>query len=139
MARPVIAVVEDDPALAMLNRDLLLDEGYDPRVWTDHHEAWQFICAQHPALVIMDVWLRGHNHSAALLHRFTQHAFLRTVPVIVCSGDVRALADHAARLDPHRFAVVAKPFELDDVLATIHRLLAAAAPVPTPAPQQSAS
>jgi len=126
MARPIIAVVEDDPALAMFMAELLLDEGYDPRMWPDHQDALSFICGQQPQLAIMDVWLYGHNHGVELLQRFTQHASLRTVPVIICSGDVHALAEHAAQLDPRRFAMLAKPFDLDELLATLQRLLALA-------------
>jgi DNA-binding response OmpR family regulator len=126
MARPVIAVVEDDPALAMFIVDLLLDEGYDPRVWPHHQEAWHFICTQQPQLVIVDIWLHGYNDGVELLQRLGQHASLQTVPVIVCSGDVRALTDQAARLDPQRHAMLAKPFDLDDLLATMQRLLALA-------------
>lgn len=125
MARPVIAVVEDDPAMAMLMTDVLLDEGYDPRVWANHQEAFAFICVQQPQLVILDVWLYGHNHGMQLLQRVAQHPPLAAMPVIVCSGDTHALDQHAAVLDPHRSAVLAKPFELDDLLAAIHRLLAA--------------
>ncbi len=126
MTRPVIAVVEDDPALAMLITDLLLDEGYDPRVWRNHQEAFTFIWMQQPQLVILDVWLFGHNYGMQLLERVAQHPPLATMPLVVYSGDTNALDQHAAMLNPHRSAVLAKPFELDDLLDAIHRLLAVA-------------
>jgi DNA-binding NtrC family response regulator len=47
------------------------------------------------------------------------------LPVLVCSGTLHAIEAAAERLTQPHIAVLLKPFDIDELLVTVHRLLAA--------------
>jgi len=72
--------------------------------------------------LILDLRLPLPLDGWALLGRLRTDPALRTLPVLVCTGDERAVRDQAAVLQHPGCAVLAKPFDLADLLATLVRL-----------------
>jgi len=61
MTVPVIAVVEDDPAIAMFIAELLIHEGYVVHIWPSGDDAFEFVCKTTPRLIILDRWLHERD------------------------------------------------------------------------------
>ncbi len=70
----------------------------------------------------MDLRLPPPLDGWALLERLREDPALRMLPVLVCTGDDRAVREQVALLNRPGCAVLAKPFDLDDLLAMLVRL-----------------
>ncbi len=117
-----IAVIDDDEAMRDLLAEVLADEGYEPLLFADGAMALPALSGQPPDALILDLGLPPPLDGWALLARLRVDPTLRTLPVLVRTGDERAVRDQAAVLDRPGCAVLAKPFDLDDLLATLVRL-----------------
>jgi DNA-binding response OmpR family regulator len=77
-----------------------------------------------PDLVLLEV----HSYAApagwALLECLCADEVTQSIPVIVWSTHSSVLAERLARLRTHGCAVVAKPFDINVLLATIKQLVA---------------
>src|SRR5262245_29584502 len=110
-------VVEDDDALSSLMVALLEDEGYEIRVAPDGAQAVSVLETWHPNVIVLDLRMPRMD---GWRFREAQRANpdLCDIPVVVVSA-LTNLPEHVAGLDAA--AVVAKPFELDVLLAAIAR------------------
>jgi two-component system, OmpR family, response regulator len=122
MESKTIVVVEDNATIAQLIKDILNDvPGYGAVSLGDGDQAMMVITAVRADLAILDVDLPriGGLQIAAELRRTPQTA---AIPILFMSaGEHRATL---ARAGFHDF--LAKPFDLDDLLARVARLLARA-------------
>jgi CheY-like chemotaxis protein len=114
--RPSVLVVEDDPELRTLYRTTLALAGYSVTAAEDGVEALRRIEADPPDIIVLDLGLPrlggGDVH-----HEITSHAETVAIPIVVVTGD-------AGRLQRDEFpCVLAKPVDLDELVATVDRCL----------------
>lgn len=115
-----ILLVDDELSILEALEDVLTSEGYRVEVARHGEEALRALAEVRPDLILMDLMMPvmdGHT----LLHRLRDSEF-RSIPVVVMSA---GRFNGPSTLAP---PFVAKPFELDHLLATIHRHLHAKAP-----------
>jgi DNA-binding response OmpR family regulator len=117
---PCILIVEDDPAIQTLLLDILHEQGYATMCCQAAQEAQALIMAEQPDLCILDIHLLDRPAGgwevlslARLLPATT------TVPIIVCSADIRFLEVKRQELHAQRCIILPKPFELDVLLAAV--------------------
>src|SRR5437764_9681157 len=124
-ARGRIAVIDDDPTFVELMRDLLTDgEGYE--VLTAPHllQTIEFVKSALPDLIILDLMLGWDQTGWGVLELLREDPCLARIPVILCSASTPALLNrHAPAAGHAAVAVVSKPFDLDDMLGVVNRLL----------------
>ncbi|HEX7126086.1 MAG TPA: response regulator [Thermodesulfobacteriota bacterium] len=111
-----VLVVEDDPDTAALLSLLIGTEGYEVHVVATLRDARAAFAGLAPALVVLDVVLPdgdGLTLCSDLRGRRPR------VPVVVVTARVDA-ATRAASLAAGCAAFIAKPFELDEIVAEIH-------------------
>ena len=108
-----VLVVDDERAIRDAIGFLLRDEGYQVRQAGDGAEAWAEIQRAVPDLLLTDVKM-PHLDGIALIRRARDegHGF----PVIIMTAQ-------RARVDAPRVHHLPKPFDLDELLALIERLL----------------
>jgi DNA-binding response OmpR family regulator len=115
-ARPRILIVEDEPALALLMGDLLRDEGFSVRIENSARATLEGVMAYQPDVVIFD-WRLQEMDGEAFYQRLRDTGV--RAPAILCTampgGDALA-----ARLGVSH---VAKPFDIDEFLATVRKAL----------------
>lgn len=118
-----ILIVEDDVALLRVLRDNFLFDGFDVACAGDGHEALARARAFAPDLVILDVMLPGRDGFALapLLRRGGQTAVI----MLTARSDK---ADKLTGLNLGADDYVAKPFDLDELLARVHAVLRRASP-----------
>src|SRR5919202_1165897 len=75
-----------------------------------------------PDLVLLEVHPYAAPMGWALLERLCADEVTQTIPVIVWSTHSSVLAERLAQLRTHGCAVVAKPFDINVLLATIEQL-----------------
>ncbi len=111
-----ILVIDDDPAIVELVRDILEFEGYDVAVATNGREGIAVLDQIRPALVLLDMRmpvLDGWGFARVLQERGM------TIPIVVMTAaqDAKQWA-----LEIRADGYVAKPFEFDELLHAIHAI-----------------
>jgi len=122
----MILVVEDDDAVAMMIQDYLSGHSYRTARAADGREAVEVVHALRPDLIVMDLMmprLTGGEAATAL----RRDPLTEKIPIVAISAvaDVTSIAEMLP-LDE----VLPKPFDLDDLVAAIERLLPASVEQP---------
>jgi len=110
-----ILLVEDDPAIRSLILELLAEEGYDVHVAVDGQSGVRAARSNRPDLILMDLMLPVLDGMAATRQLKRDPATCQ-IPIIAISAGTN-LRIHANDLPAD--GVVAKPFDLDTLLAAI--------------------
>ena len=98
---------------------MLSDEGFEVRATADGREALSALDNWTPSIILLDLMMPGMDGWAFREHQ-RKRADAANVPVIVMSA-ARSLKTDVESIAPA--AVLAKPFNLDDLLETIRRVL----------------
>ena len=120
-----IAVIDDDAVFVELMHDLLsLGEGYEVVSTSQWVHSYEFIKAQRPDLVILDLMMGRDQTGWAVLDLLRGDPHTASIPVILCSAAAPALIQHTARLEDHlKVEAVAKPFDVDHLLGLVARMV----------------
>lgn len=121
MAR--ILIVEDEPEIQALIGDLLLLEGYEVHALGRVPRGLDAIRRLAPDAIILDLRLPGVG-GVELLRLLSADARLCTTPILICSGAVDLRELYSEEFRALGCEVVAKPFELDELLDGVRRALA---------------
>lgn len=121
--KPVVLLAEDEEHIARLIQYKLGRSGYEVVVARNGEEALQILDARRWALLILDVMMPIQD-GWAVLRAVRNHPALRGAPVLMLSaqGQLQEMA-HAADLEVQ--AYLKKPFELDELVACVARLVEA--------------
>ena len=120
MAR--ILVADDELTITMVLEQVLADEGFDVVTAGDGKEALA-VASQLPApdLILVDLYMPEVN-GKDFVSRLRANSSLKNVPVIVVTGAVSHERDYPS---PGSYQMlISKPFDLEDVVAQVKRLLA---------------
>ena len=116
-----VLVAEDDPGLAGLLVEVLREEGYRA-VTASGVEALALARADPPQLILLDVLMPGLD-GLAVWRRLRGDPRTREVPVVFATAlPAEVLAPRLAGCGHE--AVLAKPFTLDQLVATVRRVTA---------------
>jgi two-component system nitrogen regulation response regulator NtrX len=122
MSAPNILVVDDEPDIRSLVKEILEDEGFDVMVAEDAQSARQARLARRPDLTLLDIWMPDTD-GITLLKEWSQ-AGPPDTPVIMMSGHGTVeTAVEATRLGAYDF--IEKPLSLPKLLLTVRRALEA--------------
>jgi CheY-like chemotaxis protein len=120
-----VLVIEDDDDIREVMQEALVSEGYRVDVARDGLEALgQLEARTQPPVILLDMMMPRMD-GEAFLKALRGRPALADAPVIVISGNA------AAREKARQLAAAAclvKPFELDELLSVIRRLVRSAAP-----------
>ncbi len=123
MPDALILVVDDEPDIRALLKDVLEDEGYRVVLAGNAAEGRSVAAASKPDLLLLDIWMPGED-GIALLRSWQTDAGL-PCPVVMMSGHgTIETAVEATRLGAYDF--IEKPITLAKLLITVERALEAA-------------
>ncbi len=123
MAQANILVVDDEPDIRELIRDILEDEGYAVATAADAREAREVRRAVRPDAILLDVWMPDTD-GVSLLREWNEAGGL-PCPVVMMSGHANIeTAVEATRLGAYDF--IEKPLSMAKLLLIIGRALEAA-------------
>ncbi|MBI3970677.1 MAG: response regulator [Chloroflexi bacterium] len=120
-----ILVADDDKAIRDFIRQALEDEGYAVVTAADGREALELLAVVRPAAILVDVAMPnvdGVHLIDAYRRRPAPHA-----PIVLCSARLD-LSLTAAQM--HVDALLAKPFDLEELLDVCKQAVARSEPVP---------
>ncbi|MFA7096567.1 MAG: sigma-54 dependent transcriptional regulator [Gammaproteobacteria bacterium] len=122
MAGHHILVVDDEPEIRNLVREILQDEGYEVSVAENAESAQRARRARRPDLILLDIWMPDTD-GITLLKQWSEAGGL-PCPVIMMSGHGTVeTAVEATRLGAYDF--IEKPLSLAKLLLTVERALQA--------------
>jgi CheY-like chemotaxis protein len=118
-AQPIL-VVDDDPAILDLIAQVLLEEGYEVLAVSNGQTAVDLARKLRPHLILLDLMMPEMNgwQVTAVLKADPQ---TRAIPILLLSAR-RDMARTANELGVT--AYLEKPFDLDDLLSRVKRILA---------------
>jgi DNA-binding response OmpR family regulator len=120
-APSVIAIVEDQAAIAELLHDILDDAGYLPIVISEPEAVVETIKRTGAEIVLLDIMMPRRNGWEVLDDLRADQA-TRDVPVVLTSAVYDRIGRRPLPIGgPIRFA--AKPFDMGDLLGTIESLI----------------
>ena len=123
--RARIALINDDTAFLELMRELLQEiEGYEVLICKEGDKAYEYVKAQRPDLIILDIRMGGEEVGWTVLELLTLDPETRPIPLLVCSAAIRDLQEHEPLLRRYGVDVLPKPFDLDALLEKVEAALA---------------
>jgi len=121
MSAPHILVVDDEPDIRELIKDILDDEGYEVTIAENAQTAREARRNRKPDLVLLDIWMPDTDGISLLREWNDDNAHVET-PVVMMSGHGTVeTAVEATRLGAYDF--IEKPLSLAKLLLTVRRAL----------------
>ena len=120
----VVVVADDDPYLVELYQFILIEAGHQVLCCFSGNEAERVIRRVKPDVAIVDMQMEAQDAGLRLLETIRANPETSRVAVIVCSADVLFLDAQREHIARHGGETIAKPFEIDHLLATVERLVA---------------
>lgn len=117
-----ILVVDDDQDILEVLKYILEESGYVVDTLSDGHLLFDKIHEHTPDLILLDIML-GTVDGRELCKAIKSNEDTHKIPVIMVSASHTATGYFNADLGPNDF--VAKPFDINDLLDTVHKQLAA--------------
>ncbi len=118
--KPLVLVVDDDPVIRSTVAELLLDEGYAVEQAGDGSQALQVVQRSTPNAIVLDLMMPVLD-GWAFVDQCRALPQCADVPIVVMSA-THGLHETAERLhDMGVRAVVAKPFDVDALIAIVQR------------------
>jgi DNA-binding response OmpR family regulator len=134
MARQHIFVVTGAPNFLSLVSELLQSADFNVTTTNYVPETFDMVAALDPALLIVDLEI-GQQAGWDLLEHLQRGAATRGLPVLLSSTEPYLLAQ--ARADADRYGshrLFIKPFDIADLVATVHDIIGRAGAVEAPHP-----
>lgn len=121
MNRKRILVVDDDESILSVVGIILEDEGYDVALLQDGTKLFERIDEFHPDLIVMDVML-GNADGRQLCNTIKADNQLNAIPVVMISAGFEMSKTIRDACNPDDF--IEKPFDIDDLVARVDKLMA---------------
>jgi len=110
--KPLILVVDDEPDIRELIKDILEDEGYQVKLAANGEEARVALASQNPSLILLDIWMPDID-GISLLKEFKQQDSDLTIVMMSGHGTIETAVE-ATRLGASDF--IEKPLSMAKLL-----------------------
>ncbi|MGZ3673700.1 MAG: response regulator [Ktedonobacterales bacterium] len=114
-----IMVINDTPEILDLFRELLETEGYEVILYSFAPFELTEIERLQPDLIVLDFIIGRANAGWQLLQMLKMRRATAAIPVVICSAQTHFVRQIEGYLATHDIRVVAKPFDIDELLTTI--------------------
>jgi DNA-binding NtrC family response regulator len=121
-----VVINDDTPFLELMEALLEGEEGYEVHVRKEWNNAYEYVKEMRPDLVILDIVMGSEERGWNILNLLTLDPETRGIPVVVCSAAVQSLRQHTPMMERHGISALAKPFDLEQLLAAVEQMLASA-------------
>jgi CheY-like chemotaxis protein len=121
--KPLIAVVNDEPAITEMLSAFFIDEEYHVLTARSGAQAHTLIQRELPDLVVLDMQMEQRDSGLVLLELLRLDPTTEHIPIIMCSADGRFLRENENHLRAHGCALLEKPYNLSELLAQVRTFL----------------
>jgi DNA-binding response OmpR family regulator len=120
--RPLVLVVEDDPALGDVMLTALKDDGLDAKLAHDGDEAMRDVDDLSPSVMVLDLMMPKRD-GFSVLRELRADGRISHLPVIVVTA-IFGMSERLYATELGAADYVTKPFELDDLIGRVRALIA---------------
>jgi DNA-binding response OmpR family regulator len=118
-----IVVVDDDQQLVDLMQEFLTEEGYEVAICSQGEQAFAFIQARLPHLIILDVRM-AEIGGLGVLYLLSTDPQTREIPVLMCTAvSAGEMEPWQEVLDQKGVPILYKPFELAQLVAQVESMI----------------
>ena len=118
-----VLIVDDDPGVAGLVKELLLQEGFLAIYASDSDSGWAALLSEDPDAAILDLWLYGRESGWDLLDQIRANEHFSTLPVVILTG---VTGDEVVNRAHERGAeYLSKPFTAPALMDRLRRAMRA--------------
>lgn len=118
-----LMVINDSQEILEMSRAILTEEGYEVTLHAFGVNELAAIKQGRPDLLILDFVVGQEGQGWQLLQKLRMDRATAQLPVVICSGAVRQLRELDGWLGAKGVGVVLKPFDIDDLLRTVRKML----------------
>jgi len=122
MDKKKILIVDDSPDILEFTKRLLETRGYAVTVLEDGKDILAKVKALLPQLIILDMFL-PNTTGLDICQEIKSDAALSQIPVLITTGHLHEEESAIIHASVRPDAYLSKPFELDDLLATIKKYI----------------
>lgn len=119
--RPLVLVVEDDPALGDVICTALKDDGLDCKIAHDGDEAMRDVDDLTPGVMVLDLMMPRRD-GFSVLRELRADGRITHLPVIVVTA-IFGMSERLYATELGAADYVTKPFDLDDLVSRVRALL----------------
>ncbi len=124
-----ILVINDAQEILDLFRMILEDEGFRVTVIGFAVEDMKKILDAAPDLVILDLVFDREYIGWQTLQKMKMHRDTATIPVLVCTAEMRKAQEIQGYLTEKGVGLLLKPFDIDELIGQVRRLLSGDQPM----------
>ncbi|GCE22725.1 response regulator [Dictyobacter kobayashii] len=126
-----ILVIEDEPDILELYRLLLETEGYEVHATDIAYSDVTEVERIQPHLIILDLMIGLKQEGWTFLELLQRNPQTASIPLMLCTAAEHELKDRIDELKTPSIDIVFKPFDVEELLQVIQKLLALS-PIKTP-------
>lgn len=119
--RPLVLVVEDDPALGDVIVTALKDDGLDAKLAHDGDEAMRDVDDLNPSVMVLDLMMPRRD-GFSVLRELRADGRISRLPVIVVTA-IFGMSERLYATELGAADYVTKPFDLEDLVGRVKALL----------------
>ena len=121
---PRVLVLEADPAIVDLYRDLFSDQGYEVTLLAQPVVDPHAIAALQADLILLELHVSGDVDCPEFIDKLKTHSATAAIPMVVCTSALHLLPPLEGMLAEYHVPVIRKPFQINQFLAVIHQAVA---------------
>lgn len=118
-----ILVINDSQEILELFDDLLRQDGYEPILYSQAFSDLDEVERAKPDLIILDYIFGGEKAGWQMLQKLKMRRSTANIPIVVCTAAVQAVREIEGYLEMKGIRLVAKPFDIDDLLTGVREAL----------------
>ncbi|HEX6779155.1 MAG TPA: response regulator [Ktedonobacterales bacterium] len=118
-----IMVINDNQEILELFDDLLRGDGYEPVLYSEAFSDLDEVEKVEPDLIILDYIFGGEKAGWQMLQKLKMRRSTANIPIVVCTAAVQAVREIEGYLEMKGIRLVAKPFDIDDLLTGVREAL----------------
>lgn len=111
-----ILVINDNQEILELFDELLREEGYEPVLYSQAFSDLDEIEKMKPDLIILDYLFGGERMGWQMVQKLKMRRTTANIPIVICTAAVQAVREIEGYLEMKGIRLVAKPFDIDDLL-----------------------
>ncbi|HJR18085.1 MAG TPA: response regulator [Actinomycetota bacterium] len=123
-----VLIVDDDPAVAGLVKEILLEEGFLAIHAGDADSGWASLLTEDPDAAILDLWLYGREAGWDLLDRIRANEHFQSLPVVILTGVTGTEVSNRAKEKGAEY--LSKPFSGPALVDRLRRAMRATGRAP---------
>ena len=118
-----ILVINDNQEILELFDEILREEGYEVVLYSHAFSDLEEVEKINPDLIVLDYLFGVERLGWQMLQKLKMRRSTANIPIVICTAAIQAVREIEGYLEMKGIRVVAKPFDIDDLLKGVREAL----------------